>query len=128
MKRITVVTSILFLLIVFQNGYSQKLRFSVVGAPQLSWIKPDIVNVKSSGVKLGVKYGLNMEKYFQDNYAFVTGLYINNSGGFLTYQDTVFFQISDTYDTISTNNRVKYKRSEYGIYKSTLLPYNRHTK
>ncbi|NOZ45242.1 MAG: PorT family protein [Chlorobi bacterium] len=91
-----------------QNNNYQKLKFGIVAEPQLTWLSSDIINVENSGIKAGIKYGLNMEKYFQENYAFSTGLLINNTGGALRYNDTIFFQISNTIDTLFSGDEVKY--------------------
>jgi len=102
-----IVLIIVLLATLTANSWAQKLKFSIVGEPQISWLKPDIVNVENSGSKLGIKYGLNMEKYFQDNYALSTGLLINNTGGRLFYSDTIYFQISNTIDTLG-QEEIKY--------------------
>lgn len=109
---------LLLCIISFEPVISQNLKFSIVGEPQLSWMKPDIKNVSNEGIKLGIKYGLNMEKYFQENYAIATGLLINNTGGSLFYQDTIYFQISGTTDTIgetTVNYNIQYIEIPLGL-------------
>lgn len=60
-------------------------RFSVELRPQISWFKSDSKATKPDGAKTGLNFGLNMEKYFTENYSLVTGIYLNNTGGFLKY-------------------------------------------
>ncbi len=108
MKMKNLTSFVIVLLLSSQFSISQNLKFSIVGEPQISWMNPDIINVESTGAKLGIKYGLNMEKYFQDNYAFAIGLLINNTGGSLLYNDTIYFRVSDTQDTLDASAEVKY--------------------
>lgn len=110
MRKVIPILFIAFLALINQDSFAQaKLKFAIVGEPQLSWLKPDIQNVESGGVKLGIKYGLNMERYFQENYAFATGVLINNTGGFLQYTDSIYFNLSNELDTISPNEEIEYK-------------------
>lgn len=109
---------LLLSIISFKPAISQNLKFSIVAEPQLSWMKPDIINLSNDGIKPGIKYGLNMEKYFQENYAIATGLLINNTGGNLFYQDTIYFQISGTTDTIgatTVNYKIQYIEIPLGL-------------
>ena len=111
-------TFLLLSIISMKPVISQNLKFSIVGEPQISWMKPDITNVSNDGIKIGIKYGLNMEKYFQENYAIATGLLINNTGGNLFYKDTVYFQISGTTDTIgdaTVNYDIQYIEIPLGL-------------
>ncbi len=64
---------------------SQKIRLSFVAEPQISWLKPDIDGVESRGNKAGYNFGVVLDRFFADNYAFSTGLTINKTGGTLRY-------------------------------------------
>lgn len=66
----------------------QKLRFGAYLAPTISWMKP--ANNKSNdgrfavannGSKVGFSWGLMVDYWFADNYAFATGLQLNGCGG-----------------------------------------------
>ncbi|MGM0377711.1 MAG: porin family protein [Bacteroidota bacterium] len=104
MKRIT---SAVVLLLVFTsihvNGQEAKsLRLSFVAEPQISWLKPDIDGVESRGNTAGYNFGVVMDRFFAENYAFSTGLTINTTGGKLRYADT------DTTGTV-TDRDVEYQ-------------------
>ncbi len=65
-----------------------RIRFGAYVAPNLSWMHPTATksdngayNVESDGSKLGFTYGLMAEYYFARNYAVVTGLQVNSTGG-----------------------------------------------
>ena len=77
---------ILIIFIVSSLGiFAQGLKFSVFADPKLSWMSPDLQDVSSDGSKLGVNIGLNVDNYFARNYAFMTGISIDNTGGKLKY-------------------------------------------
>ncbi|MDY6801059.1 MAG: porin family protein [Bacteroidota bacterium] len=65
--------------------FAQGLRFTVFADPKLSWMTPDLKDVSSEGSKLGVNIGLNVDNFFAKNYAFMTGISIDNTGGKLKY-------------------------------------------
>lgn len=70
------------------------MRFTVFVDPKLSWMASDVKAVESDGSKLGVNIGLNVDKFFANNYAIMSGVSINNVGGKLTF---------DKIETIKTN-------------------------
>lgn len=99
------IVSVFFLL----SGYAlsaqtidyKKVRFGVYIAPTLSWMKPTTSKTgdglyapKGNGSKPGFTYGVMAEYRFADNYAIVTGLQINMTGGKI---------ISDYQGTATTN-------------------------
>jgi len=61
------------------------LRFTVFVDPKFSWMSSDVKSVESDGSKLGVNIGLNVDNFFADNYAVMSGVSINNVGGKLTF-------------------------------------------
>lgn len=65
-----------------------RIRFGAYLAPNVSWMHPTaaksdngLYNVESQGSKVGFTYGLMGEYYFARNYAVVTGLQVNSTGG-----------------------------------------------
>jgi len=65
-----------------------RIRFGAYIAPNLSWMRPTATksdngefSVEKGGGKTGFTYGLMAEYYFARNYAVVTGLQINSTGG-----------------------------------------------
>lgn len=68
------------------------LRFNVHFDPQFAWMKSsDSDVIKSDGSIFHMQAGLQLDYYFQDNYAFVLGFGINNLGGKLQYEDSVSY-------------------------------------
>lgn len=73
------------------NGQG-KMRFNVHVDPQFAWFKSsDNDLIKPDGSIFHMQAGLQMDYYFQDNYAFVLGFGINNLGGNLFYGDSVSY-------------------------------------
>jgi hypothetical protein len=87
---------------------AQGLRFSVLADPQFSWMVPDMKNVTSKGAVTGINTGIGMDFYFAENYAFSTGLTINNIGGKLQYADTVAFSVNIGTVKVPPGNTITY--------------------
>jgi opacity protein-like surface antigen len=89
MSRLVTVILLLGLTI---TGFSQnRVRFSVHADPQFSWFSSDEPEVEPDGPVLHIRTGLQMDRYFERNYAFVLGFGINNTGGKLLYADSTLF-------------------------------------
>lgn len=70
------------------NIDSKKFRFGVFIAPTMSWMRPTTDKTddgqyapENKGGKIGFTYGLMAEYNFAENYALVTGLQVNMTGG-----------------------------------------------
>ena len=87
MKKIisAVVLLLVFATIQVHGQEAKSLRLSFVAEPQISWLKPDIDGVESRGNRAGYNFGVIMDRFFAENYAFSTGLTINTTGGKLRY-------------------------------------------
>ncbi|MFO7829222.1 MAG: porin family protein [Bacteroidales bacterium] len=90
--------------------FAQSIRFSVFADPKLSWMSPDLKDVTSEGSKLGVNIGLNVDNFFAKNYAFMTGISIDNTGGKLKYDFKKNIETnSSTDDSIPAGSTLNYK-------------------
>lgn len=88
MKKI--VFSLGLIMIVLSSGMAQdanSIRLSFVVEPQFSWLRPDVDGVESRGSLGGYNFGIVLDRFFAENYAFSTGLTINSTGGKLKYSD-----------------------------------------
>ena len=91
MKWFSRIFMIIALFASFQAIYGQgKMRFNVHVDPQFAWLKSsDHDNIDPDGSIFHMQAGLQMDYYFQENYAFILGFGINNLGGNLLYGDSV---------------------------------------
>lgn len=63
------------------------LRLGFQTSPTFSFMGTDDNQINSNGTNLGLKLGMLAEMYFQENYAFITGLgFAFNSGGTLRHE------------------------------------------
>lgn len=87
-------------------GYGQRtFRFNVHADPQFAWFNSDEEGVKPNGSIFHIQTGLQMDLFFQENYAFALGIGINNLGGNLFYSDSAaFYTASDTISTLPMLN------------------------
>lgn len=84
---------ILFLLAgSFLTLSAQGIRFNVHIDPQFAWLSSsEHKTVDPDGSIFHIQAGLQMDYFFQENYAFVLGFGINNLGGNLLYSDSVTY-------------------------------------
>lgn len=86
---------------------AQSIRLSFVAEPQISWIKSDIADVESRGNVAGYNFGVVLDRFFAENYAFSTGLTINTNGGKLRYTGEFEQEEGETQEYLQGD--VKYK-------------------
>lgn len=98
----------LIILVYSSQIFSQKLSFSVVVDPQVTWMKSNSQRIKKEGYNFGYNFGLVMDEYFNDNYAISTGLTILNTGGNLHYLDSMEFNFGSGTDTLPGGTTLKY--------------------
>ncbi len=107
LKRI--IFTLLTLLLVYNNSKSQGIRFGIFTEPKITWLTPDVNTITSDGSKLGFNVGLIIDNYFTENYAFATGISINNVGGKLMYTSADSLKTTNATEIISAETSVKYK-------------------
>ncbi len=102
MNRIVFVLITVALLTSF-NAYSQnkKVALGLALNPSLNWFSTKSDNLESNGNRLGFNYGLMADFNFGENYAYATGLFINNGGGKL------LSKFSDSSGTTNVESEVK---------------------
>lgn len=89
-------------------------RFSFVLTPQISWVKSDHQNIDNKGSHFGYNFGLIMDRFFSDNYAFTTGLTINTTGGKLAYPSKMTGETLD-FSAMTQSYRLKYIEIPLGL-------------
>ncbi len=81
-------------------AFSQKeTTFSIAIDPHISWFTSDHRDIDTKGIKPGISFGLVVDRFFGEKYAFSTGLFMTHLGGNISYSDTV--QIGTSTDTIT---------------------------
>jgi len=101
---------ILCLIILFFSSqiFSQKLSFSVVVDPMITWMKTNEQDIQRDGANFGYNVGLVMEKYFTDSYALSTGISVLNTGGNLHYIDSIDVDFGSGRDTLPGGSTISY--------------------
>lgn len=106
MKKYLFIT---ILALISVKAFSQDTRFTVFVDPQFSWMSSDLKNVESDGSKFGVNIGLNMDNFFAQNYAFTTGISIDNTGGNLIFEDSTTLKTNGGNEELPEGSIVHYK-------------------
>ena len=91
------------------SAAAQKISFSVYADPQFSWFSSDENDVSPNGSVLHIHTGLEMNYFFQENYAFSIGLGINNMGGHLVYSDTTYLSSKGEELTVLPGSDLKHR-------------------
>ncbi len=104
--RILLFVSVLF---VFSITNAQEVKFGVHIDPQMCWMLPESRDVNSTGKVFGINGGLIIDKYFQKNYAFSTGISLGNQGGKLKYEYELPLKVYDEVDTLPAGSELDYK-------------------
>lgn len=88
MKKIVLSIALIMVMLSSVRGQeANSIRLSFVVEPQFSWLNSDIDGVESRGSLGGYNFGIVLDRFFAENYAFSTGLTINATGGKLRYTD-----------------------------------------
>lgn len=116
-KRIGILS---LLCVMVLQGYSQGIRFGVFVEPKFNWLTPDVSEFSNEGTRMGFNVGLIMDNYFTENYAFATGVSINNVGGNLLLNEpfTVGTHAGDSIDLMqgtTVSYRLQYVNIPLGL-------------
>ena len=90
-----------------QKANDKKFRFGLEISPAVGWMKTDNKNYSTSGVNFAYAYGLMTDFNFSSNYAFATGIEVNNNGGLLSYTKDLVYN-TDKFNVTSTNYKLRY--------------------
>ncbi len=87
----TKITIVLLLSIITFTANAQypAYYFGLKAAPQISWMKPNVDNFESNGIKPGFGWGFIAEFNFTDNHSFATGFNMLFNGGKLKFPTTI---------------------------------------
>jgi len=109
----------LFIILIFSlvitGLQAQKLRFSFLANPQLTWLSGNSNSYTTEGVYLGINTGLEADFFFTENYAFSTGIQLNNIRGVVSYTDTLSFNIDNDDLILPANSEMQHRLQYLGI-------------
>jgi hypothetical protein len=72
-------------------------------------MSPEARDVNSQGTVFGIKGGLIIDRYFQDNYAFTTGISMGTQGGKLLFDYQFPIEVYGETDTMPAGTTLRYK-------------------
>ena len=78
---------LLLFIVMGLKGFSQGMSFTVFAEPQVGWLSPNSKNLEAAGSMIGFNGGMNFDNFFTENYAFSTGVSINNINGKVKYKE-----------------------------------------
>lgn len=102
--------------------------FGVSFNPGLSWIQAENNHYTSEGASFSYSYGVDMDFYFAKNYAFSTGLQVQNYKGEISYPDLYSPSGNDNdWENVNSNSTYKYMAFQIPTYlklKTNPIGYN----
>lgn len=87
---------------------AQDIQFSLWADPLISWYSSDTRESVNDGLRPGFSFGLSFDRYFSENYAFSTGIFLLNSSGNLNYSDTTIIRFKNDETTIFIGDNITY--------------------
>jgi hypothetical protein len=91
------ILSILVIILLASQLHAQHkpVVFGLRAGGNIGWIKPDVQEYSSEGVRPGFSWGFIGEFYLMENYAIITGFNMNFTGGKMEYPIPVTIQQGD---------------------------------
>jgi hypothetical protein len=110
-------------------GWAQEksLIMGVSVNPGASWISSDNAYFESEGSQFLFNYGIDMDLYFNTNYAFSTGLQIIHYGGKVSYPDLWMQETDTSFSNTRSTSTLKYTAIHIPAYlklKTNPIGYN----
>lgn len=86
-KTLAILSALVFTTAAIAQNEGRSVRFGLKLAPNMGWIKPDTKGIKKGASKFGYSFGLMGDFMIggQGQYAFATGVLLNNLSGELKY-------------------------------------------
>ena len=104
-----IITLVLLIIISQKNAINaqQSIYLGIHANPLIGWFGSHSSAITSHSPKTGFNFGLNLTKYFYENYAFSTGLSLITSGGNFSCNDTITLQLENP-SKVYPKNRIVY--------------------
>lgn len=84
------------LAIVFALNVAAQVKMGLKVAPQLTWVTPESKGISAGSLKVNAAYGLMVDYYFNENYAFATELSVAAFTGGLKVKNAQVFRNGGT--------------------------------
>jgi hypothetical protein len=94
---------------------AQGIRFSFLTNPQFSWFNAESKNIDNDGVRTGMKFGLHIDNFFAEHYAFSYGIFLNSTGGRLKFAEKTLIRFDDNRDSIPQQNTLTYRLNYFSL-------------
>lgn len=110
MKKVLIIT----IALIFSFGaFAQKFSGGLMIGPSIGWLKSESNSVKSESSRFSYSWGAFIDRNLSDNFAVSTGIYINEVGGKLQYNDALILEYDGDNGLneilLSENSIIKYK-------------------
>jgi hypothetical protein len=107
MKKVLLITLVLVL---SMGVYAQKFSGGLMIGPSIGWLKSDSKSLTTDKARFSYTWGAFIDRNLSDNFALSTGIYINEVGGKIKYNNLTGFVYDDSTNvTYFDESLVKYK-------------------
>ncbi len=105
MKKLLIIS----IALVFSFGaFAQKFSGGLMIGPSIGWLKSDSKDLTKDKARFSYTWGAFIDRNLNDNFAISTGIYINEVGGKIKYNNPTGFEFNDS-TTFFKESIVKYK-------------------
>lgn len=109
------------------NAQDRPLVIGVSINPGISWMQPENSHFSSEGAVFSFSYGVNLDFYFNKNYAIATGLQVLSWGGNVSYPDLYPQDTTTELSQVRSVSEYKYSAIQVPLYlklKTNPIGYN----
>jgi len=99
-------------MLLFATEYAvgqRELKFGILFDPTVMWYQSNNKNVTSEKAHLGFNFGMSLDYYFANNYAFATGISLFNTRSTVSYANGIELKISGKNMQVTSDDDVKYR-------------------
>jgi hypothetical protein len=91
------------------SAKAQATKISAHADPLISWFSTNKESIRNEGARAGFDFGISIWKYFSPNYAFSSGISLENAGGRLVSSETTEMKFPKLNATILPGDPVVYR-------------------
>ena len=110
-KKILILLFIIFIIFA-KDGITQSkpFLFGFNVAPNIGWMKPDVVDYNNDGTKTGFSWGFVSQFFLMENYYIVSGFNVSYVNSRLSYPHTIINSLDSNFvdGTLYRNYKMKY--------------------
>lgn len=103
------------MMLITVSVHAQRMRFSISGNSKFCWFNSKSESINLKGAIVGLSPQLGLDYFFAGKYAISSGILVENSGGKLSYTDTISFKANNEQKLLPAGTVIKYRLQYLGV-------------